>query len=229
MNRAEFMRQLEILLQNIPPAEREEALQYYNDYFNDAGPENEQTVISALGTPARVAENIKRDLYGNGGEEFAGEQSRVAPGAQMIKYQGDLPKEKDSRGGGDGEDGKLSTGMVVLIVVLCVVASPALFGLASGLLGLLAGAAAAWFGAILGFGVAAVVLLVVMLALLVSGFVCMFYAPVISMLLLGAGLLCGGLGLLFLILTVAMAGIATPGIIRGIVRLWHSVFKKRYA
>ena len=40
MNRIDFMKQLESLLQNISPAEREEALQYYNEYFNDAGAEN---------------------------------------------------------------------------------------------------------------------------------------------------------------------------------------------
>ena len=51
MNRTEFMRQLESLLQNISATEREEALQYYNEYFNDAGPENEQNVIEALGNP----------------------------------------------------------------------------------------------------------------------------------------------------------------------------------
>ena len=34
MNRTEFMRQLESLLQNISATEREEALQYYNEYFN---------------------------------------------------------------------------------------------------------------------------------------------------------------------------------------------------
>lgn len=64
MNRTEFMRQLESLLQNISATEREEALQYYNEYFNDAGPENEQNVIEALGNPAKVAENIKKDISG---------------------------------------------------------------------------------------------------------------------------------------------------------------------
>ena len=49
MSRWEFMRQLEELLSDISPNEREEALQYYNDYFNDAGRENEQEVIAALG------------------------------------------------------------------------------------------------------------------------------------------------------------------------------------
>ena len=91
MNRAEFMRQLEILLQGISPAERAEALQYYNDYFNDAGAENEQSVIAALGTPARVAENIKRDLNGgNNAGDSAGdfEAARSSGNAQMIRYQG---------------------------------------------------------------------------------------------------------------------------------------------
>lgn len=64
MNRTEFMRQLESLLQNISATEREEALQYYNEYFNDAGPENEQNVIEALGNPVKVAENIKRTFSG---------------------------------------------------------------------------------------------------------------------------------------------------------------------
>ena len=48
MSRWKFMRQLEELLSDISPNEREEALQYYNDYFNDAGRENEQEVIKAL-------------------------------------------------------------------------------------------------------------------------------------------------------------------------------------
>lgn len=68
MNRIDFMRQLESLLQNISSTEREEALQYYNDYFDDAGADNEQEVIEALGNPARVAENIKKDLFGSIGE-----------------------------------------------------------------------------------------------------------------------------------------------------------------
>ena len=40
----------------------------------------------------------------------------------------------------------------------------------------------------------------------------MFKHPFVGMCLIGAGLICGGIGLLFLMLTVAMAGIATPAI-----------------
>ena len=36
MNRLEFMQRLEALLSDISQSEREEAIQYYNDYLNDA-------------------------------------------------------------------------------------------------------------------------------------------------------------------------------------------------
>lgn len=70
MNRAEFMRRLTELLVDVSPMERDEAIQYYNDYFDDAGVENEGEVISSLGTPEELARTIKAGLSdgGNGGE-----------------------------------------------------------------------------------------------------------------------------------------------------------------
>ena len=139
MNRTEYMRQLESLLQNISATEREEALQYYNEYFNDAGPENEQNVIEALGNPAKVAENIKKDILWNG----YGENSYQRAGADsrsVITYPADPQTEN-----GNGEQRNrqsdasqtaqaqvvspqknegMSTGMIVLIVILCILASP---------------------------------------------------------------------------------------------------------
>lgn len=62
MNRFEYMRRLEALLSDISPNEKEEALTYYNDYFNDAGQENEQQVIKELGSPEQVAVGVKEGL-----------------------------------------------------------------------------------------------------------------------------------------------------------------------
>lgn len=62
MNRKGFMDRLETLLAVIPEEEREEALQYYTDYFEDAGQENEEQVIKELGSPENVAAMIKADL-----------------------------------------------------------------------------------------------------------------------------------------------------------------------
>ena len=64
MNRMEFMAELERLLADMPEDERQAAVQYYADYFADAGEENEQDVIRELGSPEKVAESIKADYYG---------------------------------------------------------------------------------------------------------------------------------------------------------------------
>lgn len=70
MDRAEFMRRLSDLLQDVPSAEREEAIQYYNDYIDDAGEGNEAEIIASLGTPEELAKTIKAGLTdgGNAGE-----------------------------------------------------------------------------------------------------------------------------------------------------------------
>ena len=59
MSRREFLAQLERLLWDIPVQEREEALEFYNNYFDDAGAENESSVIQELGSPGKVAAIIK--------------------------------------------------------------------------------------------------------------------------------------------------------------------------
>ena len=51
MNREQFIAQLARLLQDLPPAERQEAIRYYQEYFDDAGEENEDAVIQELGSP----------------------------------------------------------------------------------------------------------------------------------------------------------------------------------
>lgn len=247
MNRIDFMNQLESLLQNISPAEREEAIQYYNDYFDDAGEENEQSVLEALGSPVKVAENIKRDLYGNGyGDEVfrktipadkalteyrqSGTQQdegcwndtwqNASQQNESMNTEVSFPKEK-------GTGTKLSTGMIVLIVVLCLLASPLILSVVSGLLGILVGIVASWFALIVGFGAAAIALLVVMCVLAVVGVVCMFSDVLVGVVMLGAGMICGGIGILFLMLTVAMAGIVTPAICRGIVSLFRMIKGRR--
>ena len=45
MNKEQFLDELEKLLQDIDSIERDEALNYYRDYFEDAGSEHEQEVI----------------------------------------------------------------------------------------------------------------------------------------------------------------------------------------
>lgn len=66
MSYEEFMRELEVLLAGVPVEEKEEALQYYADYFADAGKENEEQVLRELESPQKTAALIKAGLKGGG-------------------------------------------------------------------------------------------------------------------------------------------------------------------
>ena len=309
MNRADFMKQLESLLTGIAPTEREEAIQYYNDYFDDAGTENEQEVIEALGNPARVAENIKRDLldsgygkkpagkakasdralmeYGQsepGGEADAGEEPDAGHEAAAGQGSGKFAAGREDRaagepagaardgGGGPGgaqartesngagwnpfegygrsaesappeEDAyrwshdtagwfgekpekerkeSMPAWAIALLITVLVFGFPVYGGVFMGILGLLLG----WFGTMLGLGVGALALLILFLVLVVVGILCLIINPWVGIALVGAGLLVGCFGILMMMLTVAMAGIATPAIFRGIFGLFGFVKRK---
>lgn len=229
MNRTEFMRQLECLLQNIPEAERAEALQYYNDYFDDAGVENEKEVIDALGNPAKVAENIKRDLYGD--EAVQSSVKHPPMKYQDISNTQQKKEKKKVEGGlfahiGAWYENLPDWGQILAIIAL-VLLSPVILGIASGLVGALFSIAVAWFSLILGFGAAALALLAILFGFVIIGIMCAAEAPFGALALAGVGLLCGGIGLLFLMLTVVMVGIATPAIFRGIASLCRKLFGKK--
>lgn len=282
MNKVEFMRQLESLLQNISEQERQEALHYYDDYFDDAGPENEQAVLEALGNPARVAENIRRDLYGAGygdgyvarkpvtGRELteygtvteeeqrqedaahnsamrgvagmAGERETPRAGATTAgTWQANTQPRPFEYGSGQGEQGNsgkaakkpLPAWLIVLIVFLCIFLLPVAGGIVAGVLGILAGVLgvvlsffAAWFVMILGFGIAALVCLAIGLFISVIGIVSVGLHPLAGLGLIGGGFITVGIGVLFMMLTVAMAGYVTPAIFRGIGRLFSGKKKK---
>ncbi len=58
MSRLEFMEQLEQGLAEVSAEEKSAALQYYNEYFDDAGPDNEKQVLQQLGSAEQVLQGI---------------------------------------------------------------------------------------------------------------------------------------------------------------------------
>lgn len=314
MNRAEFMRRLTELLGDVAPTEREEAIQYYNDYFDDAGEENESGVIASLGTPEELARTIKAGLNdgGNGGEftESGFSGYTQTPKDEIVKVQdGDAAGRTDSSAGqadaaysegagcegaqgsgefrgtqsgngyyegayykrpeGDGvyggrqntgnyrnpyeESGSqentsyeqsgsygtgtsygqgkavkepMSGGMIALIVVLAVLTSPVWIGLLGGFLGVAAGLIAVLFALFLTFLIIGVVFIVVAIALLVTGVTLLFSAPLAALCVIGCGLVLFALGLVGIWVMVALAGLAIPAFVRGIVSLCQKIFHR---
>lgn len=254
MSRWEFMRQLEELLFDISPSEREEALQYYNDYFNDAGRENEQDVIAALGSPEQVAKIVRDGLGENAGMgEFtengfasagSGNQNAIVKSAQNAgnatadasteKVQDaeyhEMPYEEASSSKNSSTEQKkekMPTWAIVLIVIGCIFLSPFIIAIIVPVLGAIFGLLVSILGFILGIGAATIALYIAAIALLIAGFSALFVTPVIGGALIGAGLICGALGILFMMLTVFLVGTCLPAIWKGIVYIFQKLFGKK--
>ncbi len=58
MTKFTFLEELRQRLAVLSEEERADALQFYTEYFEDAGPENEQAVLRELGSPEEVAARI---------------------------------------------------------------------------------------------------------------------------------------------------------------------------
>ncbi|MBD5521733.1 MAG: DUF1700 domain-containing protein [Lachnospiraceae bacterium] len=281
MNRADFMKELTELLADVSPTEREEAIQYYNDYFDDAGEENEQSVIASLGSPTQLARTIKTGLAdgGNVGEftekGFSGYESKSSDEVMDLNNPADAGSESGSAKGTDSgwnsgsgwqqsgssnweqnagsnqqfsgdnnyngnqntgnnygntsqssEKKRMSGGMIALIVVLCIFASPFILGIGGGMLGAVVGLFGALFGIIVGIGAAAISLIIVGVCLFVYGIVLLFSMPLGGLAMMGVGMVCAAIGLLFLWLTVIICGMLVPAIIRGIVKLFNNIFHR---
>lgn len=174
MNKYEFLSQLRAALSTLPKEEREAAMSYYEEFFSDAGEENEQAVIASLGTPEELArsiisENAKNEPEpsesGNGSAFYSGFTPPPTPAQTAHKWTG---------------------GQIALIVILAVFSSPVWLSVLCGVFALIVGLFGVIIGLFGGIGTAAV-------AFFISGIVALFSEPVAGIFLVGIGLILGGL------------------------------------
>ena len=228
MNRDMFMSRLKELLSDLSEAERDEALSYYEEYFEDAGAENEESVIASLGTPEKVAATIKSGLSEEAEEE--GEFSETGYSNTYYETRDEVAlndnsvKNKCRRGFGN-----LSTGGWIIILILCVFAlpilGPLLIGIGSAVLGLLIAIAAIFFAVL----VAGVAMVIAAIGVLVGGIITLFTKPIVGIALIGAALLVGGLGIVVTALGVWITVKVVPPLFRGVVELIRKPFAKKEA
>lgn len=58
MTRTEYLAELQNQLRKLPQDDFQEAMDYFTEYFDEAGPENETQVIADLGSPKEAASEI---------------------------------------------------------------------------------------------------------------------------------------------------------------------------
>lgn len=225
MTRAEFMRELERLLADIPESERTEALQYYNDYFDDAGAENELRVLVELGSPYDVAKSIKKGL--NSGEKPEEEaachtEAQNTANTPYIPYTTETAYESKEK-----EDKKRIPGWAwIFIGIGLVFAAPFIFAVAITVISILFAAFCVLVSLVLGFGGAAIGLLVAGVGLLIAGLVDILL-PGVGIILLGAALICFAVGTLMVMLVVLLAGVVIPACAKLVSKACKKIFGKR--
>ncbi|MDR2610857.1 MAG: DUF1700 domain-containing protein [Clostridiales Family XIII bacterium] len=62
MDNRKYLSQLEKRLNKLPPEDRADAIAYYAEYLDEAGPDGANIALKSLGTPAQVAAGIMADF-----------------------------------------------------------------------------------------------------------------------------------------------------------------------
>ena len=150
MTRKEYMEQLKKYLKRLPKEDYDNAIEYFSEYFDEAGPENEQQVMEELGQPKEAARelllNLLQESVGDS-KDITEEKTAALPAAGS--YYG-----KSSHAHSRTDSGNLSTigystsagkkrspGKIILLAFLVICASPVSIALLFAGLAVLAAAA----------------------------------------------------------------------------------------
>ena len=122
MTKGEFMRELESLLSRLPQNEKRDALEYYSDYFAEAGITEDMLVPASVGTPAEIADTIIKEAIG--GEDKA-TSSKEQNSDTKYYYSDQRSKDwnvNEAKTGqtNTGHENKDNTKLIVAIVLLVV-------------------------------------------------------------------------------------------------------------
>jgi len=218
MNRIDFMAQLKRLLSDIPESDRNDAVAYYNDYFDEAGVENEAQVIRELGNPGKVAAMIRASLRNN---ESKGEYTETGYHDASTEANRQPPASRYA-----GRQGRRGGSKTILMIILLIFASPILLGVGGGAVGIIVGLIAGLVGIIVGLLGAAIAGLVAGIAGIITGFIEVFANPATGLLMMGSGLVSLALTLALMCFLVWLAFKVVPRVIRAIVNLCSRVLRR---
>lgn len=236
MNRKEYIARLEQLLLVLPIEEREEALQYYNDYFDDAGVENEDNVIAELGSPEEVAAKIRAGYAGEFAEysEQGYEDSRFQRAHELVPEGADNADWKDSveEAEREGQNTKAqkkdhsNIWKIIAITLILLIASPVILPLGIAAVAVIFSLLIAVFAVIIGVGVSGFALLFAGLAVVVAGIAKVLLAPALGILAMGIGCIIVAIGVVISWAMISLAVKVVPGMIRWLVRVLGTPFRK---
>lgn len=200
MNKEQFLKELEDLLQDIDATEREEALNYYRDYFEDAGSEHEQEIIKELESPEKVAQTIKEGLG--------------------VENHQDIKSDYEENHYNNERNTRILRGIIVVLLVLLFLPTVGgIGGLIVGAIGLFIGIVCIGIFGTFGLLCAVVALAVVAIRLFIDGLIAG------GLICLGIGLLLVSLSYLTSLMTVSLFKYL-PQAFRAMIDLGKNIYNK---
>lgn len=258
MTKQEFLQRLEQLLWDLPEEERLDAVWYYEDYFADAGPENENRVLRELKNPETVADNIRAGYL----ERLSAEEGSPAPDAGMgtWEHSGGQREAAEGQGaggaggngggaggaggngggafGGAGGAGGNGTGAFGGAggaggngtgVFGGAAALILLIIFALPISGILLAFCVLMLGLFAGFGIGGVAMVAAGVVLIGNGITNAAVSSGIALLFSGAGLIVAAFGIFFIVFAVNCGFRAVPSVFRGITGLLRRLTGRRAA
>lgn len=225
MDRKRFLEKLAYLLQDIEDVERDEALQYYEDYFDEAGAENETQVINDPGSPERVAAIIKAGLENRFDDDiefsekgmdnaYYKEASEIIE-ADVIDHENHHEKRKNNFKGNPERNRILIILILIGIVILGF----------SGLFGVGISALAVVLAVGIGILVGGAICLAGAIACFIRGFILLSAMPGMGLIIISAGFALIALAVGFFVVEKALIK-AVPLVINGGINLVKTIINK---
>lgn len=220
MTKTEFLSRLAEELKGISAEEREEALNYYSEYLDEAGEENEEAAIEELGGPEKVARIIRANTAQSAQgaqpaapkaaaeDPFRAAEQHVPPSSAYAQSSSDYtqsgpaytqsgPAYAQTAPGAphipyEGYEAPRRRSYLWLWIILGVICIPVIIGLLGAILGLIGGVIGMLAGLIIGGATAAFAGfgLIIKSVFLFSSY------PAGALFMMGGGFLTGGLGVL---------------------------------
>ena len=236
MTREEFLRRLNELLSDVTDEERAEAIRFYEEYLDDAGPEQEAQVLAELGSPKKVAAIIRANVPGSRvQQETAAQEAQAAgpagsgvPPASSAAAGASIPLPPYARPGAvpPAPPRKGMSDRTILLIILAVVLFPLWIGLAGAVFGVLMGIVGAAFGFFFG-GVGTIIGIV---TVLVANTPAAFGAGIpVGMFMVGLCLLALALGVALITAAVWLVAWLLPACWRLAKRAWRALTGKKEA
>jgi len=207
MDKYEYINRLKEALADLSEEDRESAINYHKELFEDAGNENAAELIEKLGSPEDLAKSIIRESGMLTAPETEEEQNKnIMPDVSEATHTQNTAQQK-----------KNDPAKIALIIVCLILSFPIWIGFVGALFGIIVAIIATIFAVIVSIGAVAVSGIVV-------GIITLFSAPATGLIYIGAGLIAFSLIFLLLIPGWKLIIRFCKWVGRGIAKCWNKLF-----